>query len=120
MRIILADHHVQPLWALGQLVQEQVGFALVGQATDAQGLLEMAEQNSTDLVLMDCDLPGFHIEELIARLHALIPRPVVMVMCSKFEYECTMLEAGADDYVSKSDQPDWLLDKLNRHASDFK
>jgi len=117
---MLADHHVQPLWALGQLVQEDAGFALVGEATDAQGLLALAEENSTDLVLMDCDLPGIHMEELIARLHALNHRPGVIVMGSKFEYERTMLEAGADDYVSKSDQPDWLLDKLHRYARGFK
>ena len=119
MRIILADHHVQPLWALGELVQEQAGFDLVGAARDAQGLLVLAEENSTDLILLDCDLPGFPIEELIARLHALNPRPVVIVMGSKFEDESNLIEAGADDYASKNDQPNWLLDKLNKYAQGF-
>ncbi len=120
MRIILADHHVQPLWALGQVVQEQAGFDLVGEASDALDLLALAEENFPDLVLLDCDLPGFHIEELIARLHALNPRPVVIVMGSKFEFESTMIKAGADDYVSKNDQPDWLLEKMYKYAQGFK
>lgn len=120
MRIILADPHVQPLWALRQLVQEQAGFDLVGEATDAHTLLLLAEENPTDLVLLDCDLPGLPIEELVARLHALNPRPVIILMGSKFEFESTMVEAGADDYVSKNDQPDWLLDKLYKYALDLK
>ena len=120
MRIILADHHVQPLLALGVLLNELTEFDLLGEATDVQGLLALVEDNSTDLVLVDCDLPGLPIEELIARLHALNPRPVVIVMGSMFEFESTMVEAGADDYVSKNDKPDWLLDKLYKYAQVFK
>jgi transcription-repair coupling factor (superfamily II helicase) len=56
------------------------------------------------------------IEDLIARLHALQPNPIVVVMSNEFEYSRTLLKSGADAFVSKEDQPDWLLDTLHRYA----
>lgn len=116
MRIILADHHAQPRWALKTLLEEQPEFELIGEAVDAQGLLMLAEQHPADLVLLDKGLPGLYIEDLIAKLRALQPRPIIIVMSSEFEYSRVLLNAGADAFVSKGDEPDWLLEKLHRYA----
>jgi len=115
MRIILADHHAEPLAALKETLQQQPGFDLVGEAVDAQGLLSLAEGNPSDLVLLDSELPGRYMEDLITGLHAIEPRPVVIVMSCKFENSRMMLKAGADAYVSKSDQHDWLLEILHKY-----
>ena len=112
MRIILADHHAQSLWALKTVLQEQPEFDLIGVVEDEQSLLILAEEHTADLFLVDRSLPGGPIEELIGSLHALDPRPLVIVMSSEFEYSRMMLKAGADAFVSKGDRPDWLLDKL--------
>ena len=115
MRIILADHHVQPRWALKMSLEEQPDFDLIGEAMDAPGLLLLAEKHTADLVLVDRELPGISIWDLIASLHALEPRPIVMVMSSEIEYSRVLLKAGADAFVSKG-EPDWLLEKLHRYA----
>jgi DNA-binding NarL/FixJ family response regulator len=117
MRIILADHHADPLAALKEVLQKQPGFDLVGEAADSQGLLLLAESNPADLVLLDSELPGIYIEDLINGLHALEPRPVVIVMSCKFENSRMLLKAGADAYVSKSDQHDWLLEILHKYKN---
>ena len=112
MRIILADHHKQSLWALETMLQEQPEFDLIGMVEDAQSLLLLAKKHTADLFLVDRKLPGSSIEDLIGSLHALDPRPLVMVMSSEFEYSRMVLKAGADAFVSKGDRPDWLLDTL--------
>jgi DNA-binding NarL/FixJ family response regulator len=112
MRIILADHHVQARWALKTMLDEQPEFDLIGEAVDAQDLWELAEKHIPDMVLIDNELPGIYIEDLIARLHALEPRPTVIVMSSEFEKSRKLLKAGADAFVSKGDEPDWLLEIL--------
>ncbi len=117
MRIILADHQAGPLAALKEVLQEQPGFDLVGEAVDAQGLLLLAGGNPADLVLLDSELPGSYMEDLITGLHALEPRPVVIVMSCKFEKSRMLLKAGADAYVSKSDQHDWLLEILHKYQN---
>jgi len=116
MRILLADHHAEPRWALKAFLAEQPEFDLLGEAEDVQGLLLLAEKHTPDLVLLDRELTGMDIEDLIARLHALQPRPIVIVMSSEFEYSGMLLEVGADAFISKLDQSDWLLKNLNQYA----
>ena len=117
MRIILADHHAQPCWALKTLLNEQPEFEIIGEAVDAEGLLALAKKHLPDLVLVDGELPGVYIEDLITRLHDLEPPPIVVVMSSEFENSRKMLKAGADAFVSKGDEPDWLLETLQKFES---
>ena len=67
-----------------------------------------------DLALIDWELPGKPIEDLITELHACKPSPIVVVMGSQPEYGRMLLKAGADAFVSKGDQPDWLLETLEK------
>jgi DNA-binding NarL/FixJ family response regulator len=114
MRIILADHHEQSRWAITTVFQEHAEFDLVGEVEDAQSLMELGENHIADLYLIDRELPGIPIDEILYSLHALDPRPFVIVMSSASEYSRMMLKAGADAFVSKSDQPDWLIEMLYR------
>ena len=114
MRIILADHHAQPRSGLKALLGEHPEFHLIGEAVDAQGLLTLAETELADLVLIDCELPGIYFDDLITRLHALEPAPVIIVMSSEFEHSRKALKAGADAFVSKTDDPGWLLETLQK------
>ena len=116
MRIILADHHAEPRWALKTLLEEQPEFDLVAEAVNAEGLLMLAEKHTPDLVLLDSKLPGIYIEDLIAKLHALVPRPIVIVMSCESESSRVLLRAGADAFVSKGDEPYWLIRMLLKYA----
>jgi DNA-binding NarL/FixJ family response regulator len=116
MRIILADHHAEPRWALQTLLEEQPEFELVAEAVDAQGLLILAEKHAPDLVLLDSKLPGIFIEDLIAKLHALESRPIVIVMSCESESSRALLRAGADAFVSKGDEPYWLIKMLHKYV----
>lgn len=116
MRIIVADQNQKTLWALRTMLEEEPFMETVGEAVDAQQLQMVAEKNSADLVLLDRWLPGSTIEEMISDLQALEPRPFVLVMSSAHEDGRLILRAGADAFVSKGDQPDWLLETLRQYA----
>lgn len=115
MRIILADQHAQSRWALKTVLQEETEFDLVGVVEDEHSLMMLAENHKVDLILIDRQLPGSPLEDLLDSLHAHDPRPVVIVMSSESEYSRMVLKAGADAFVSKSDRPDWLLETLHRY-----
>ena len=117
MRILLADHHAAPLWALKTMLQEESGIEVVGEAMDGDCLLGLAESLYPDLILMDKDLPGRMIEDLITALHLLDPKPVVMVMSSDPADGRMLLRVGADAFVSKGDQADWLLHSLRKYTN---
>ena len=114
MRIFLADHHPQALLALKMVLQERNTFELIGEASDAESLLAQAVTCSMDLALIDWELPGKSIDEVITLLHASTPKPIVVVMGSQPEYGRMLLQAGADAFVSKGDQPDWLIETLEK------
>jgi DNA-binding NarL/FixJ family response regulator len=114
MRIILADHHVQPCWGIRKLLEQQPEFEIIDEAADAQSLLTLAEEQLPDLVLLDGELPGLFIEDLISRLQAITPKPIIIAMSSEFESSRKLLKAGADAFVSKGDESDWLLETLKR------
>jgi DNA-binding NarL/FixJ family response regulator len=109
IHILLADHHTNALWALRTLIQEEPGLEVVGEAEDGQSLIILSTDLHPDLILIDKDLPGRPIENQITTLHQIKPRPTVIVMSSDPEYGRMILKAGADAFVSKGDQPDWLL-----------
>lgn len=114
MRIILADHHPQSLWALKISLQAKPEFNVIGEAEDAEGLCKLVAVDPPDLVLMDGELPGKAISELIAELHDFPSRPVVVAMGMHPEFGRILLNAGADAFVSKSEQPAWLLEVLQK------
>ncbi len=116
MRVILADHHVSTLWALTMLLHEQPDFDLIGEAVSVDELITVASEQTADLILVDKDLPGGPIEDLITALHAIEPKPIVIAMTSELGYGRRLLSAGADAIVSKNDQPEWLLMTLRRYA----
>lgn len=116
VRIILADHHKNSLWALKLALEEQPEFNIVGVAVDTESLLSQSNQHHPDLILMERELPGASVEGLIADLHCLVPKPIVMVMSTDPQYGKLILMAGADAFVSKEDEPDWLMELLHKYA----
>jgi DNA-binding NarL/FixJ family response regulator len=116
MRVIVADHHAQSLLALKTMLQEQSGFDLIGEAQNADELLQMAASAAVDVVVVDRGLPGSSISDLLANLHSLEKRPFVIVMDSHPEYSRMALSAGADAFISKVNGPEWLLEYLHRYT----
>jgi DNA-binding NarL/FixJ family response regulator len=116
MRIILADKNQKTVWALITVIQEEPAMELVGEAENSEELLQMAENATVDLILLDRKLAGDPIKSLISELHAIEPRPIVLGMSWDAEDGRLMLNAGADAFVSKGDRPDWLLDILRGYA----
>ena len=116
MRIILADPHEGPLLGVSEAIKNEPELELVGAVTDAAGLLELANRQPVDVILLDKELPGMDISDIISRLHELVPKPNVITMSCELQDSRKMLRAGADAYVSKGDEPDWLLEKLHQYA----
>jgi DNA-binding NarL/FixJ family response regulator len=98
------------------MLQEEPGLEVVGEAVDANELFTLTEEAAANLIMMDKKLPGFRMKELISRLHALESKPIVIVMSSNSEDSRKVLHDGADAFVSKGDQPDWLLEILRHYT----
>lgn len=80
---------------------EGQGYRVIVAATGAQGLVQAATRNP-DLVVLDLGLPDMEGEEVIRRLREWWSRPVVVISArGREEEKVRVLDAGADDYVTK-------------------
>jgi len=82
---------------------------VAGEAADAQALLAQLQAIYADLLLLDADLPGMALPELLAVLRRQFPSLIVIVLSTRPEQCMEILAAGADAFVSKVNPPEQLL-----------
>ena len=109
VHILLADNRSRVRSALRSLLEEQSGRMVVSEVEDCQELLDQAETDCPDLVLIDWDLPGMATVELLPALHKLCPGLHVIALSSRPEVKQDALAAGAQAFVSKAGPPEPLL-----------
>jgi DNA-binding NarL/FixJ family response regulator len=118
IRLLLVDDHALFREGLAGLFAYQADFAVVGEAEDARGALDLARQLHPDLVLMDIDLPGEDGVAATRQLKTELPSTVV-VMLTVYDDADKLLEAfkaGAQGYLVKNIRSAELLDQLRRLA----
>lgn len=118
MRVLLADHHSQVRWALRTAIKEEPRLVVVGEATEAEALLSQAQALRPDLILLEWELPGQPVEEVLSTLRAFNNGCQVIVLSRQPECETAALAAGADAFISKAAAPEELLTALRALASD--
>jgi two-component system response regulator DesR len=120
MRVLLADHHSQVRWALRTAIKEEPGLVVVGEVLESETLLSQAQALRPDLILLEWELPGRPLEEVLSTLHALNNGCQVFILSRQPECETAALEAGADAFISKATAPEELLATLRALAGDKK
>jgi DNA-binding NarL/FixJ family response regulator len=104
-RVLLVDDHPMMREGLAQLIGNDPGLEVCGQAGDAHEALEKINSLKPDLVLTDITLPGKNGLELIKDIHAMHPGVLVLVISMHDEilYAERVLRAGARGYVMKQE-----------------
>lgn len=94
-------------------------YQVIEAETGEAGVQEVAE-SSPDLILLDVRLPDIRGEEVLARLREWTHTPVVVVSgLDSEDSKVTVLDAGADDYLTKPFGAQELLARIRvglRHA----
>jgi DNA-binding NarL/FixJ family response regulator len=116
MRVLLADNQPQVRSALQILLKQEPGTSVVGEASEAEGLLTQIRATHPDLVLLDWELPGLPAIGSLSALRRVCPNLLVIALSGRPEVCQEALAAGVDAFVSKIDPPERLLAAL--HAMD--
>ncbi len=99
-RILVVDDEPQILRFLTPAL-EASGYALL-HADTGRAALHMAANAAPDLVILDLGLPDMDGKEVLAKLRAFSPAPVIILSARDRESEkIAALDLGADDYVEK-------------------
>ncbi len=112
MRILIADAQPKVRFALRVLLERQPDLEVVGEAIDAESLLNSLGTVCPDMVLLGWELPGMDMELLMPSLRTGCPDATVIALSGRLEASRIAKAIGADAFVSKSSPPDQLLDAI--------
>jgi DNA-binding NarL/FixJ family response regulator len=123
MKILLADDKQEVRSALKLLLEHDKGmWAVEGEASNYEEVLEKLSSCCYDVILLDWELPGFYKEKKpehgkgrwvqMEKLNSLHPGVKIVAMSGRSESRSEALAAGVKGYISKGDPPEALLDTL--------
>lgn len=114
IRVLLIDDHPLFRKGVGQMISDETGFEVVGEADSGEQGIALAQQLSPDLILLDLHMKGLDGLETLRRLKAsAIKASCVMLTVSDAEEDLLeALRAGADGYLLKDMEPEQLRENL--------
>ncbi|MGO9394456.1 MAG: response regulator transcription factor [Desulfobaccales bacterium] len=106
--IILAEDHVLMRKGIKKIIQENPELIVVGEASDGLELLQLLEESTPDMVILDISMPRFKGIEAIKIIKGLYPdiKIMILTMHKNKDYLYRAMDNGADGYVLKEDPPE--------------
>ena len=119
-RVAIADDDVLLRQGLAALLREG-GFDVVGQASDADGLIELVGSEQPDLAIVDIRMPPTHTTEGLEAARTIreeLPQIAILVLSAHIEVEHAMdlLGGGQRHRLSAEERASTDVDELVRHA----
>jgi DNA-binding NarL/FixJ family response regulator len=108
MKIIVADDQAAVRSALRLLLEQEARLACCIEAESAAEVLDLVKTPS-DLLLLDWELPGLDMAELLPALRAAQPDMQIIALSGRPEARREAAALGVSTFVSKSDPPECVL-----------
>lgn len=119
VRVLLADDHPTVRRGLADVIRDEEGIELVGQASDGLEAVEMARKLRPDVIVMDVSMPRLDGVAAMRRIRAELPasRVIGLSMHEVDEMGRVMCEAGAVAYLKKDEAADTLVAMILAQAA---
>jgi len=116
LRIIIADDHVHIRKGIVQLLEDEFGSLYTEEAENGTELYQKVLGGIWDLVISDMVMPGGNGLEALKNIKKVRKElPVIIVSTYPAEqYKFRVMEAGADDFVSKDAFSTHLIASVRR------
>jgi two-component system invasion response regulator UvrY len=103
IRILIADDHAIVRKGLRQILLEQYPGATIGEASDAESLINEIMNHEWDVVITDMSMPGRSGLDALNQIRQASPKLPVLIMSMHPEdqYALRALKAGAAGYLGK-------------------
>ena len=116
IRVLSVDDHAFIAQGLATRIAVERDLEFVGSLRSAEGLITEVDRKSADVVLLDIEMPGPDPMDSLESLVRVRP-DVRVIMLSAYVRDSFIdrsLRAGAWGYVSKSDDPDCVIDAVRQ------
>lgn len=119
MNIAIADDNRQALDMLGEILENEKGFHVVGKAENGNEAYDMIVETKPDVVLMDIVMPGMDGISVMEKIkgNPELKENISFIMVTAASSENLTADAfkmGASYYIMKPFNRDSVLDKLRR------
>jgi len=113
-KVLIVDDHPMMRFGLTQLINNEPGLSVCGEAETAHQALAAIEKHKPDLVLADITLPDRSGLEMIKDIHAMYPGLAVLAVSMHDEavYAERVLRAGGRGYVMKQEGGQKLMEAI--------
>jgi len=104
LRILLVDDHAMVRQGLYGILSSYPGLTVIGEASNGEEALRLAEETSPDLILMDVNMPVMDGIAATQRVKELLPTTIVVGLSVNPSSQVVnaMTCAGASGFVSKA------------------
>lgn len=118
VRVLLVDDHTLFRSGIKALLQRQPGFEVVGEAGDGLEGVKRAKSLKPDVVLLDLHMPGTSGREAVQLIVEEAPgaRVIMLTVSEDADDLVDCLRAGAQGYLLKNINAEFLLDAVSRAA----
>ncbi|MBS1664374.1 MAG: response regulator transcription factor [Bacteroidetes bacterium] len=118
INLAIVDDHPLFRKTLGSFLSEQNNMSIAFQESTVGDAMERLKTTSVDLLLMDLFLPGLHGDEAVKQIRQSYPwiKVLILSMSRDVDLISTLLDLGIHGYISKSDEPEELLQAIRAVA----
>lgn len=119
IRVLCVDDDVRLCLALERLVGLEPRLEWKGHLTTIDGLAESLTRLSVDVLLLDLSMQGLRLGDFLASLRVSSPRVKTIIFSGHHYSERAQeaVDAGAAAFVSKSEDPDAVIEAILRIGS---
>lgn len=119
IRVALADDEALIRGGLRMILEGEEDIRLVGEAEDGTAAIDLAVEQSPDVIVMDLRMPGVDGIEATGTIRKRIPGVKVLVVTTfdLDDYVLAALKAGADGFLIKDTAPEDLVGAIRTVAA---
>lgn len=111
IKIIIADDHAFLREGIKKTIQDEVDMKVIGEASNANEVLEIMKDSDADIAIIDISMPGKSGLDILKDLKAMKKKFKVLILSMHPEdrFAIRALKAGAVGYLTKESAPDELV-----------
>ena len=119
IRVVIADDHPLVRAGLRQVLSDEPGIEVVGEAADGDETVAVLRATEPDVVLLDITMPGAPFPGLLRLLRSAFPRVEVLIvtMHGEDQFAVRALKEGAAGYLTKQQPPQEVINAIKQIAS---